>query len=205
MKKIIFLDIDGTLFNVSVFINLFHKKLVERFGLTDKDILELRTLYDDVKKENGYFLPSLFLNKITKRFSSVNEKQLEEIFNNVDLFEKSVYKDTSVIKSLADLAIFGVFSQGEEMFQKRKIAFMKNLLDDGNVHIFPDKLRQAKQVFNKYGGYEIFLVDDNLNLLTEVRSMYPNISVILIDRNDRFRDNKDMARIKDLSELKSII
>src|SRR3989344_2164631 len=139
MKKIIFFDIDGTLFDVSLFINLLHQKLIDRFGLTSQDISKLKILYDEVKKENGYFLPSSFFSKITNHFPSVDEKGIEEIFQSIDLFEKSVYKDTSVVKNLADLAIIGIFSQGEENFQKSKIAFLNALLNRDNVYIFPNK------------------------------------------------------------------
>lgn len=205
MKKIIFFDIDGTLFDVSLFINLLHQKLIDRFGLTSQDISKLKILYDEVKKENGYFLPSSFFSKITNHFPSVDEKGIEEIFQSIDLFEKSVYKDTSVVKNLADLAIIGIFSQGEENFQKSKIAFLNALLNRDNVYIFPNKINQMKQAFNKYTGYEIFLVDDNLNVLTKAEDAYPNVYVILIDRNDRFGDNKGVTKIKDLNELKSII
>ena len=205
MKKIIFFDIDGTLFDVSLFINLLHQKLIDRFGLTSQDISKLKILYDEVKKENGYFLPSSFFSKITSHFPSVDEKGIEEIFQSIDLFEKSVYKDTSVVKNLADLAIIGIFSQGEENFQKSKIAFLNALLNRDNVYIFPNKINQMKQAFNKYTGYEIFLIDDNLNVLTKAEDAYPNVYVILIDRNDRFGDNKGVTKIKDLNELKSII
>ena len=205
MKKIIFFDIDGTLFNVLLFISLFQENLINRFGLTNQDIESLKALYDQVKKEQGYFLPSLFLDKINNNFPSVNREELDKSFHNVDLFEKSVYKDTSVVKNLADLAIIGIFSQGEENFQKSKIAFLNALLNRDNVYIFPNKINQMKQAFNKYTGYEIFLVDDNLNVLTKAEDAYPNVYVILIDRNDRFGDNKGVTKIKDLNELKSII
>lgn len=205
MRKIIFFDIDGTLFDVSFFINLLHKRLIDRFDLTDQDIMKLQILYAEVKKENGYFLPSSFLSKIMKHFPSVDEKGLEEIFYSIDLFEKSVYKDTPVIKSLANLAVLGVFSQGEENFQKRKIAFLKGLLNDSDIYIFPNKFNQIKQVFGKYDGYEVFLVDDNIDLLIRVKSVYSNISTVLIDRDGRFGDNKDITKIKNLNELNSII
>ncbi len=205
MNKIIFFDIDGTLFNVSSFINLLHQRLIDQFGLKNKDIEQLKALYDEVKKENGYFLPSSFLDKITSHFPFINKEELKEVFYNIDLFEKSVYKDTSIVKSLADSAIIGIFSQGEENFQKRKIVFIKNFLDEDKIYIFLNKLRQAIEVFPKYSEYDIFLVDDNLDLLKEIKSMYPGVHVILIDRNDRFGDNKGVTKIKDLNELKSII
>src|SRR3990167_11266056 len=110
MNKIIFFDIDGTLFNASAFINLLHQRLTDQLDLKSKDIEQLKTLYDEVKKENGYFLPSSFLDKITSHFSFINKKELKEVFYNVDLFEKSVYKDTSIVKSLAGSVILGIFS-----------------------------------------------------------------------------------------------
>ncbi len=205
MNKIIFFDIDGTLFDVPLFIKLLHKNLIDRFGLSEQDILELRTLYDETKKEEGYFLPKAFFNKIAKRFQTVEEKGLEKIFQNIDLFEKSVYKDTSVINSLSNSALIGIFSQGDENFQKKKILFIKKVLDDENVYIFHDKLAQAKDVFSKYRDCEIFLVDDNLELLRKIKSIFPNISEVFIDRGGKYGDNRDITRIKSLSELRQLI
>ena len=205
MKKIIFFDIDGTLFNVPLFISLFHENLIDRFGLTNQDIESLKALYDQVKKEQGYFLPSLFLDKINNNFPFVDREELDKSFHSIDLFEKSVYKDTSNIKSLANLAILGIFSQGDENFQKKKIAFMSSLLDRGNIYIFPNKVNETKQIFDKYIDFDVYLVDNDLSLLLKVRRINPSVKVILIDRSGQFNDNKDIINIKDLNELESVL
>lgn len=205
MKKVIFFDIDGTLFDVSFFIKLFHKELVERFGLNDKDISEIKTIYDEIKKEEGYFLPSAFISKISNRFKSIDKNELEQIFQNVDLFKKSVYKDTPVITSLANLALIGIFSQGDESFQRKKITFIKNVLDDDNVFVFPNKLTHAKEIFDEFAGFEIFLIDDNLELLKEIKKIVPSITEILIDRKGKYKDNNDISKIYNLNELKPLI
>lgn len=205
MKKIIFFDIDGTLFNVPLFISLFHENLIDQFGFTNQDVESLKALYDQVKKEQGYFLPSLFLDKINNNFPSVNREELDKSFHSIDLFEKSVYKDTSNIKSLANLAILGIFSQGDENFQKKKIDFMSSLLDRENIYIFPNKVNETKQIFDKYIDFDIYLVDNDLSLLLEVRKINPSVNVILIDRNGQFNDNKDITNIKDLNELESVL
>lgn len=203
MKKIIFFDIDGTLFNVSSFINLFNQNLISSFGLKDKDIDQLKSLYDEVKKENGYFLPSSFLDKISDRFSFIDKKTLKENFYNVDLFDKSMYKDTSIVNFLADSAIIGIFSKGEVDFQKRKIVFINNVLDKNKIYIFPNKIDEIREVFEKFEEFEVYLVDDDLDVLREVKKL-TKVNPVLIDRNNHY-NNTDIKTIRSLNELKSIL
>lgn len=203
MKKIIFLDIDGTLFDVSSFLNLLHQKLIDQFGMTNQDISKLKILYDEVKKENGYFLPTSFLTKIVSNFQLVDKKRLEKIFWDVDLFEKSLYKDTLAVGDLAKLAKIGIFSKGNLGFQRKKLSFLEVTIDDQDIYIFPNKIDKAREVFEKYEDYEVYLVDDNIDVLREVKNL-TKVNLVLIDRNSRY-NGTDIKAIGNLAELKRIL
>lgn len=203
MQKIIFFDIDGTLFDVSSFLNLLHQKLIDQLGMTSQDISKLKIIYDEVKRENGYFFPTSFLTKIVSNFQLVDKTRLEKIFWGIDLFEKSLYKDTLAVGDLAKLAKIGIFSKGEVEFQKKKLSFLNISIDDQDIYIFPNKVDKIREIFGKYENYEVYLVDDNLEVLREVKNL-TSVNLVLIDRNNHY-NGTDIKTITDLNELKRIL
>lgn len=205
MKKIILFDIDGTLFDVSKFLSLFYANLSSHFQLNNLDIENLQKLYDDTKKEAGYFIPSLFINKINSNFPQINKDTLEKLFWSADLFEKSMHKDVSVIKDLSNLATIGIFSKGDNKFQKYKLKFINCSINDKNIYIYPNKIDKINETLSYYTNCIIYLVDDRLDVLTKVKEINSDVKIILIDRNGRFSHNKDISRIKNLNEIKSIL
>lgn len=204
MSKIVFFDIDGTLFNVKSFLALFHQKLINELGFSNSQISNLKDLYEETKKEAGYFLPSLFISKISEAFS-LKTDELTRLFNSIDLFDKSVYKDSPGIKSLAVKANIGIFSEGDNQFQRKKITFLGSLINEEDIYIFPDKLKMAGQVFSKYEGFEIYLIDNNIKVLREVEKINSKINLILINREEDLAENDEIISIKNLGEINAVI
>lgn len=201
MKKIIFFDIDGTLFDVSNFLNGLLIKIQTENG---KEINQtaFNEIYESSKKEKGYFVPSVFIDFISSKFSIIKEKAWE-IFWEVDLFEKSLYKDSLAIGDLVNLAQIGIFSKGDLNFQKKKLSFLPIAIDNKLIFVFPDKVSKIREVFGKYKNYKVYLVDDNSEVLSKVRNL-SKANVILIDRNNRYNDI-NVKKIRSLSELKRIL
>jgi FMN phosphatase YigB (HAD superfamily) len=203
-QKIIFFDIDGTLFDSSKFLNLFYDKLLENFGI-EKDENKLSEIYSSVKNQYGYFLPGEYINNLASAFSIKDRDKLENIFYDIDLFEKSVYKDSSGILKLAEKIKFAIFSQGEKEFQKKKISFMLSALRQEDIFIFTNKYRQANEVFPRYSQYNVYLLDNDLELLKGIGELFSEVKLVLIDREDKYKDNKDIRVINSLDELGEII
>src|SRR3989344_1726956 len=103
-NKIILFDIDGTIFDSNSFLNDFCREASSQFGLSQKDVEEIKNIYTESKKDD-YFRPSDFLKKISIKFPLIKPDLVEKIFRDVDLFEKNVYKDTSIIKDLENIMI----------------------------------------------------------------------------------------------------
>ena len=204
-SKIILFDIDGTLFDASSFLNVFYRILTSIFSLSKEDIDRVQIIYDQNKKENGYFHPSSFQSKITDKFPEVQGDKLQEILWNIDLFKQNVYKDTSVIESLSKVAKIGIFSKGDRDFQKKKLISLKDYIADEDIFIFPEKINKISEILYKYKDFQVFMVDNEIEVLIKVKNLFPKIETILIDRKNIYQEANKILKIKTLEGLKLII
>lgn len=203
--KIILFDIDGTLFDSSSFIKDFYENISAKFNLGSDDIATIQKFSEENKKQNGYFLPGIFLDKIAHNFPSIDLGLLNKIFWNIDLFEENMYKDTSLVRDLSKVAVIGIFSKGDSDFQKQKITFFGDFLDNDNIYIFPDKLSKINEVLGQYNNFQVYLIDNENDVLTRAKDLFPDIYAILIDRKNDKKETEKILKIKSLNDLKSII
>lgn len=205
MKKIVFFDIDRTLFDPELFLNNFYKKISEAFKLDNWAVQKLQKLYEESRGGNGYFMPDLFLDKITAAFPNIDKTKLNQIFWSLDLFQKSLYKDSLSIKNLSDLATLGIFSKGDNNFQLQKLDSLKDALIESNIYIFPNKIEKIAKVLGNYKGYKIYFVDNDIRVLLKVKEMDTGAVAILIDRLGDKEDNENIIRINNLNQVSNLI
>ncbi len=202
--KILLFDIDETIFNPGSFLDNFYSEIVNNFNLSDKDLVKIKNIYTQIKDEYGYFSPTDFLEKIIENHPEIDRFSLEKVFWNIDLFNKNVYKDASVIKDLGRIGNIGIFSKGEESFQKQKISFLSDTVEPDDIHVFKNKLDKISEILDIYQDLNIYFIDNELEVLESIRKLNPDANLILIDRKNEY-ENSDIIKIKDLTELKSLI
>jgi hypothetical protein len=97
---------------------------------------------------------------------------------NTYLFKKSkltrflLYKEvTDVLCRLSEIATLGIFSEGEEDFQLRKLEMtgVKDYFPREHTFIVSDKSFLIKDILAKYEHGPLFLVDDKLNILQKAK------------------------------------
>jgi phosphoglycolate phosphatase-like HAD superfamily hydrolase len=201
MDKFLFFDIDGTLFDPKKFLDSFYSEL-NQFGIDDKE--NLNALYQKVKLSEGHFIPKSFFNLISQTYTQTSAEVISKVFWNVDLFDRSVYEDTSVLPALQKNYILGIFSTGDVEFQKHKITTL-NFFDDENVFVFPEKLDHIEEVFAKFEGKELYYIDNALDVLQEIKKLIPGMKEILIDRNNKWEDKQELVRITSFTQLHEIL
>ncbi len=202
--KLILFDIDRTLFDPSSFLNDFYENLYKNFDLSQNEIETIKMLYEENKKENGYFYPDQFLNKVKESIEKIDKQKIEETFWNVDLFSKNLYKDTPILSDLSKLAKIGIFSKGDLDFQIKKINLLKKYLDEDKINIFKNKIEKIEEVLEKYNDYEIYFVDNEIEILNKIRTINSDIKCILIEREINTEDS-DIIVIRSLEEIKNLL
>jgi len=139
---------------------------------------------------------------------------------NVDIFKKSDLKRyenyqevENVLKILSKKFSLGIFSEGEENFQREKLnkTGIEKYLDQGHIYIMQGKNLLIKKTFERYKENTIFLVDDKLTILSQVKSIYPNVFTIWVKRGEYAEKQESIkgfipdVQVTDLNELRNII
>ncbi len=198
--KVIFLDIDRTLFDPDSFLEEFYKKFSSALGLNN-NIIKLQELYSQSKSQ-GYFDPHIFLKKISESYN-LSLETLEKIFWDQELIDGSLFHDTEFIYQLSGKVRLVIFSKGDYEFQRRKLRKFESLVNKEDIYIFPDKIEKIPEVFGKYNKFEIkIVVDDDKQVLEKVKLFDSKIKTILIDREKKtLKNDKIDALISNLGEI----
>lgn len=202
MNKILFLDIDRTLFDSDLFLDTFYTELRGSFGLPENT--DLNSFYQNAKNEKGYFDPEIFVKNISNSIQ-VDENKINEVFWDDKLIDDCLYPDALSIKNLLNKTTLGIFSKGDEKFQMKKIVFLNDLLEEKNIFITSNKFESMATLLNNYSDFEISFVDDELDVLISEKKLKPDVNVFLIDRKGNLEDNVEVRKIKSLEELENLV
>ncbi|MBI4096266.1 MAG: NTP transferase domain-containing protein [Candidatus Levybacteria bacterium] len=135
-------------------------------------------------------------------------------FKKSGLTEYRLYAEVkSILEKMKDFAEIGIFSEGENNFQRGKLkkTFIHSHFEENDVHIFLAKEDNLQHVLDKYAGREFFLVDDKLTILYNAKMLMPSVVAIWIKRGPFAESQKELegfkpdAEIKNLSDILSII
>ena len=109
-----------------------------------------------------------------------------DYFFQTKLTEFKVFDEVhDVLKQLSEVASFGIFSQGEIAFQRKKLKetnIAKYFMEE-YIHIGDDKTVMIKTLLRRYRKKgKIFIVEDRLHFLPLIKEYEPDIKTIWIKR-----------------------
>lgn len=215
-KKIVLFDIDYTLFDTDSFRLILYEQLADKLGFSDIQEFYKLTIQaeEETKRQLGYYRRDIFL-EILKRHAKhkVPFEELQELYQNQSLYTNTLYQDAREVlqKLTADNIHINILSTGYKEFQMMKIASLNEFLPVDSLHIFENKLPHLSDVLSHYQGYNIYIVDDFIDILKEAKSIHPAVTTILITRQKKFEDNfgsRDFIpdyQVKSLTEILPII
>lgn len=203
MDRIIFFDIDKTLFDRDMYLNGFFNLLETNYNLSNNEVQHVRDFYEEVKKEYGYFANQAFLVKTYERFPDLSDK-LNYYFEPENL-SNFFFEDAKVLFEIKNARI-GIFSKGDINLQAIKIKKFENVIEPSLIYIFHNKLEELSMFLEKHKDSEIFLVDDNITILVNAKDLNKKVVTILIDRKGREHDiNGIDFKINSLSDIMPIL
>lgn len=111
---------------------------------------------------------------------------------DTDIFKKSNFATYSLYKEVLDtfsqlkeIADFGIFSEGDIAFQRKKLkeTNIENYFHHDHVHIFEEKNNELKKLLDKYTDKgNLYFVDDKLSVLHLAKQMEPSVFTIWVKR-----------------------
>lgn len=168
-------------------------------ALSSKDILADETSYEREKMVLFDIDYTLFDTDIFKKSNLVTYQ----------LYEEAV----SVLYDLHTIAHIGIFSEGEEEFQKAKLVKTKihEHFPQEHIHIVAKKGETLPDILEKYNGKKLFYVDDRLSILRKAKEIAPDIITVWIKRGPYAINQSETeayrpdATILSLSEVVAIV
>jgi FMN phosphatase YigB (HAD superfamily) len=161
-KKIILFDIDFTLSNRDFLVGFGRKILSD---LVRKPILELNPIAEKIIKESstrfGIFDIYFYAKQMAMHFKdSTLEQKLIDMFLVKYPYAKALYPEVKIIlDQLKDKYILGIQTDGQEIFQLKKIESIKNYFDNKYIFVFKNK---QEEIFKKIQSFQknVIIIDD---------------------------------------------
>lgn len=185
---IILFDIDYTLFDVGYFEKFFPKELSRMFLDDEKPIRSLSTgVILNLTEQEKFLDIDKYLEILLSKLNKEDHRScIENLLFGATFFKGGFYSEVEdSLKHLKKNSRLGIFSQGDEKLQGAKInqSGFKNLFDQELIYIIkPRKLDHLPFLKNKHINEKLFLVDDKLNILHEVKKHIPSLFAIWIKR-----------------------
>lgn len=197
VDKILILDIDGTLFNSNRFGEQIRAEFIKILGVEEDDLVRTIADYYSALEHYSDFNPREIADFVANRYS-IDRTLLDEVFWGEDvIYKESLYPETiEVLKKLSENHVLGIFSQGNQELQERKLtaAGIIKFFDPGYVFVHSRKLSdEAIAVLPR----DATIVDDNHDVAVTIVSF---VNSIWINRRTQDRDPQ-LKTIHTLSEL----
>lgn len=162
MRGLIVFDIDGVLFDPEKFGKLIRAKFVKILKISEEELIRANADYYSKLSERTDFDPREITAYLSERFGK-DVASLDRVFwEEEDLYQDSLYAETrEALEKLRNQKTLGIFSQGNEDLQNRKldagnlrqyfspdyIFIMRRKLSDEAIELLP---REATFVDNKH-------------------------------------------------------
>ncbi len=167
-KTIVLFDIDYTLFDTISFVNNVYEKY--------SNSVDKETFYKILEEIR------VNLKQALKEENSIKSNIMKSLWDQAGL-AKDFYEETvEVLDEVSKIATVGIFSQGDESFQKEKIKSVSRFFSEENIHVTLDKYKKLPEIIKKYQDSKLIIVDDFLSVLYSAKKLNENIHTIWVKR-----------------------
>ena len=197
MQNLVLFDIDGVLFDTEHFGKLLRSRFVKILGIDEEELISANADYYSKLSERTDFDPRGITAYLSERFGK-DVVSLDLVFwKEEHLYQESLFPETlEVLEKLKGQKTLGIFSQGNEELQNRKLdaARLRDYFSPEYVFIHKRKLSDdAIELLPR----EATFVDNKHDV---VEALQKFVDVIWINRKSEESDPK-IKTIHSLQEL----
>ena len=216
-KPIVLFDIDYTMFDVKHFDNNFHAYLSKLLDVDQKKVqdLSIKTILGLIKQEHFLDIDKYLKILLSGLGKEKYLKEIEQFLFGKDFFKRGFYPDVEVtVRTLKEMFRLGVFSQGDKKLQGAKInqSGFEDIYDKKLIYIIkPRKLDFLPSLKKLHTKDKVFLVEDKLSILHEVKKQMSSVFGIWVKRGWYAENQKEIpgfkpdAEVENLKEIVSIV
>lgn len=180
MKKIVFLvDVDNTLLNNDHVKDEIKKALVRVLGEDETKHFWLH--HDEFREEKKLVdFPNIIHQYCAEKHKDTCDLTLGRIFNSIE-FSHALYPQVNnVMQHLKTFGKVTLFTEGDSIYQKRKIeqSGLDAMVDD--VILYKHKLEHIRELAKKYHKYKIVLIEDKADILVQAKKQVSQLFTIQV-------------------------
>jgi len=185
--KLVFLDVDRTLFDLLKYRYFMKKKISEETGM---DGITEEEIYNQTKTDKEVFVPDYYLSLLSSRVDKqIHDDTRNSLFGSSVLMEYLFPDVSHFLEQASNITKLGILSKGDESFQKSKLDSFKNLLESDKIYIFKDKKTEAQNVISQNREFKIYLIDNDPETLEAYKDADSSWTTLLIERYDPLEYN----------------
>ena len=173
------LDVDNTLLNNDAIKMQIKKSLIDTFG--EEEAITFWQEHDSFRDEHNLVdFPTIIKNYCKTNHADSCDTRLSQIFFGIDFVPAMFHKAFETIEHLKTLGTVCIFTEGDAVYQKRKVE-QSGLAEVVNqVYLFDHKLDHIEEVTNGYPDHDIIFVDDKVENLKKFKSLLPESKAVSV-------------------------
>ncbi|MBI4097792.1 MAG: HAD family hydrolase [Candidatus Levybacteria bacterium] len=178
MKKIaFFIDVDNTLLD-NDHIKIEIKKSLDKV-LGTEEANHFWDHHDRFRNRNKLVdFPNIIHEYCAEKHKDTCDLTLGKIFDSIEFSHALYPKAIQVLKYLKTLGKVVIFTEGDSVYQKRKIeqSGLASFVDE--VLLYEHKLEYLGELIKKYERYTIIVIEDRSDILLKIKNQFPKVFAI---------------------------
>lgn len=196
-ERIILFDIDKTVFDTRASGKKYGQKLAERCHVGEEKIKESVESYRSQLESSTDFDPDELLARIETEYG-VEKGNLEQVLfdqSNFILFPES----GAVLEKLAKTSILGLFSEGRQQWQKKKMELTGIARFFDPKYVIVERRKMNEESIKKIPQGST-VIDDKRVVIERLKQLRPDLNLIWINRENEEKI-EGVTNIKSLKDL----
>ncbi|MBI2031034.1 MAG: HAD family hydrolase [Candidatus Levybacteria bacterium] len=176
-RVVIFIDVDNTLLNNDHIKDEIKKSLIRVLGNKEANhFWQHHEEFREYKKLVDF--PNIIHEYCAEKHKNTCDLTLSRIFENIEFSHALYPKAIEVLKYLKTLGKVVIFTEGDSIYQRRKIeqSGLASFVD--GITLYEHKLEHVGELTKKYEGYKIVIIEDKSDTLLKIKEQFPAIFAI---------------------------
>lgn len=176
-RTVFYIDVDNTLLDNDHIKDEIKKSLIKVLG--EREAIHFWQHHDEFRSQKKLVdFPNIIHAYCAEMHKDTCDLTLNRIFESIE-FSHALYPEAiNVIQHLKELGKVILFTEGDSVYQRRKLdqSGLAKMAD--GVELYEHKLEHLDEVLKKYGGNKIVFIDDRAESLSKIKNQFPEVFTV---------------------------